>query len=162
MPELCHASPSGWYHSIMKFIADVMLGKLAKRLRLIGFDVLYDRTLDDNEIIRLSLAQNRVILTRDIALAGRPLASNRLLIESSDILDQIGEVVSAFPLERLPAFFSRCSVCNEPLAAVSREEVRDSVPAYVHETHDSFFRCGVCGRVYWRGTHVRRMRLAGR
>ena len=83
----------------MKFIADVMLGRLAKRLRLRGFDVLYDRTLNDNEIIRLSLEQDRVILTRDKALSDRPLAKNHLFINSDLVQEQVEQVLSSFPLE---------------------------------------------------------------
>ena len=66
----------------MKFIADVMLGKLAKRMRLMGFDVLYGSTCEDNEVLRLALDQGRIILTRDTGLASRPLAQNHLLIAS--------------------------------------------------------------------------------
>jgi uncharacterized protein with PIN domain len=139
----------------MKFIADVMLGRLAKRMRLRGFDVLYDRTLDDNDLIRRSLEERRVILTRDAALARRPLAANNIFISSDDVREQMRQVLAAFPARTSP--LTRCSVCNEPLAAISREDARDLVPAYVHRTHDAFLRCPVCGRVYWTGTHVRRM-----
>jgi len=144
----------------MKFIADVMLGRLAKRMRLLGFDVLYDRTFDDNGIIRLSLEQDRVVLTRDTALAGRPLATNHLLITNDCVEEQLRQAAAAFPRET-PRPLSRCSECNEPLVAISREEARDLVPDHVHETRDAFFHCPACGRVYWRGTHVRRMESGG-
>jgi uncharacterized protein with PIN domain len=144
----------------MKFIADVMLGRLAKRMRLLGFDVLYDRTLDDNEIIRLSLEQDRVILTRDTALAERPLAARHLLIKDDDVRKQLHKVLTAFSIEEVPLSLTRCSVCNEPLVAISREQVKDLVPAYVHKTYDTFLQCTICGRVYWTGTHVQRMGLA--
>ncbi len=146
----------------MKFIADVMLGRLAKRMRLLGYDVLYDRSFDDNEIIRLSLDQERIILTRDISLSKRPLASNHVLIKSEDVNAQIDQVLAAFPFEPLPPALSRCSVCNEPLAAISREVVRDRVPDHVIETQTTFLHCDSCGRVFWKGTHVRRMELKGR
>ena len=146
----------------MKFIADVMLGRLAKRLRLLGYDVLYDRTLDDNEIISLSLEQDRIILTRDTALAARPLATNRLFITNDDMREQLRQVLAAFPNGGRYRPLTRCSECNEPLVTISREDVLDLVPAYVHETRDAFLQCPACGRVYWSGTHVRRMRLAKR
>jgi len=143
----------------MKFVADVMLGRLAKRMRLLGFDVLYDRTLDDNEIIRCSLEQDRVILTRDRVLVNRPLAANHLLIESDLVQEQVAQVLSAFPLETPFNPLSRCSECNEPLDRITREEARDLVPQYVYEKKDLFLRCPRCKRTYWHGTHVMRMAI---
>lgn len=140
----------------MKFIADVMLGKLAKRMRLQGFDVLYDRALNDNEIIRISLDQDRVILTRDTGLAARPLAVRHLFINGDRADEQIKQVLAAFPSET-PRPFTRCSVCNEPLLHVTGREVRDLVPPYVYERNALFLRCEGCGRIYWQGTHVSRM-----
>ncbi len=143
----------------MKFIADVMLGRLAKRMRLHGFDVLYDRTLDDNDIIRLSLEQDRVILTRDTGLAERPLAASHLFITSDDIRSQMQQVLAAFPLDALSQPLTRCSECNEQLVSLSRTKAKDLVPAYVYEKHETFLQCISCKRVYWTGTHVRRMGL---
>ncbi len=168
----------------MKFIADVMLGRLAKRLRLMGFDVLYDRTLSDNELIRLSLEQDRAILTRDTGLAERPLAENHLFITSDRINEQIHQVLDTLKENPPPSPFSkggriglipplakggefeapaklypltRCSLCNEPLARISKQAAKDLIPQHVYEKKDRFLQCGKCGRIYWRGTHVRKM-----
>lgn len=143
----------------MKFIADVMLGRLAKRLRLLGFDVLYDRTLEDNDIIRLSLEQDRVILTRDLELAARPLATNHLVIQSDQVSDQVEQTLAAFRLESHIAPLGRCSVCNETLSSISKEDAKDRVPLHVYETILLFLHCPLCGRMYWKGTHVRKMTL---
>jgi uncharacterized protein with PIN domain len=143
----------------MKFIADVMLGRLAKRLRLLGFDVLYDRTLDDNGVIRISIEQERMILTRDIALAARPLARNHLVIRDDKIGQQVDQVISAFPSQMVPAPLTRCSECNELLNPISRQDAQNLVPAFVHEKNRDFLRCPGCGRTYWQGTHVKRMML---
>jgi uncharacterized protein with PIN domain len=143
----------------MKFIADVMLGRLAKRMRLLGFDVLYDRTLDDNEIIRLSLEEDRVVLTRDTALAERPLAANHVFITDNDIRKQIQQVLSSFAFHELPRPLTRCSECNEQLSTIPRKETQDLVPVYVHEKNEEFLGCLKCGRIYWKGTHTRRMAL---
>jgi uncharacterized protein with PIN domain len=145
----------------MKFIADVMLGKLAKRMRLLGFDVLYDRTLDDNEIIRLSLEQNRVILTRDTELAGRPLATNRVFIRQDAVKDQLRQVLETFMIESVPGPLTRCSVCNDTLLPITKQDIKDIVPEYVYVNYSGFLRCVSCGRVYWEGSHVRNMRLPG-
>ncbi|MCK9418405.1 MAG: Mut7-C RNAse domain-containing protein [Nitrospirae bacterium] len=146
----------------MKFIADVMLGRLAKRLRLLGFDVLYVRTLNNNEIIRLSLEQDRVILTRDMALSDRPLAENHLFIKSDLVQEQVEQVLLTVPLETPLNPLSRCSECNDLLDRILREEVRDLVPHHVFENQEVFLRCPRCNRLYWHGTHVMRMAILGR
>jgi hypothetical protein len=143
----------------MKFIADIMLGRLAKRMRLLGFDVLYDRTLDDNEIIRLSLEENRVILTRDTELARRPLAASCVFIKHDTVEDQLSQVMDAFMIKSIPGPLTRCSVCNDPLLPATKQDVKDIVPEYVYGNYSGFLRCANCGRVYWEGTHVSKMKL---
>ena len=140
----------------MKFIADVMVGKLARRMRLLGFDVLYDPAYEDNEVLRLALDQGRIILTRDTGLASRPLAQNHLLITSDLIDDQLRQVLEAFsPLEENA--LTRCSLCNGQLSVLDRQDARDLVPAYVAATRHEFWCCRQCGKVYWKGSHVRNM-----
>lgn len=143
----------------MKFIADVMLGTLSKRLRLLGFDVLYDRNLDDNDIIRLSLEQQRLILTRDTALSKRPLAANHLFIKSEDVKNQLDQVLSSFSPSLHARPLSRCSECNTVLNSIRKEDARDLVPEYVYKKQKTFLQCPSCGRVYWTGTHVQKMEL---
>jgi hypothetical protein len=138
----------------MIFIADAMLGSLAKRLRLLGFDVLYDSTLADNGILRLALEQDRVILTRDTGLASRPLARNHLLIKSDHIDDQVRQVLDAFSLPDTGPL-TRCSICNQLLSPLNKNDARDRVPEHVYATINVFFHCDQCGRVYWRGSHLR-------
>jgi uncharacterized protein with PIN domain len=144
----------------MKFIADVMLGRLAKRMRLLGFDVLYDRALDDNELLHRSLENDRVLLTRDALLAARPLASNHLIIVSDFVQEQLGQVLSAFPREALHPL-TRCSECNAHLDPIGKQDARDLVPRHVYDTMESFLHCPRCGRIYWNGTHVQKMALPG-
>jgi len=140
----------------MKFIADVMLGKLAKRMRLMGFDVLYGSTCEDNEVLRLALDQGRIILTRDTGLASRPLAHNHLLITSDLIDDQLRQVLDAFSPSGEHAL-TRCSLCNGQLSVLDGKDARDLVPDHVAATVHEFWRCGHCGKVYWKGSHVRNM-----
>ena len=144
----------------MKFIADAMLGSLARRMRLLGFDVLYDPALPDNEVLRLALEQDRIILTRDTGLSSRPLAERHLLILNDHVEAQLAQVLGAFPA---PAggVLTRCSVCNGPLAALDRTEARDLVPDHIFATVREYWRCSGCGRVYWKGSHVRNMELRG-
>lgn len=142
----------------MKFIADVMLGKLAKRMRLLGYDVLYDNRADDNEIIRLALEQDRVILTRDTGLATRPLAKNHFFIESDDPDEQLKQLVDHFSLLSARHSLTRCSICNESLTPISKSEAKDLVPEHVYKKHIGFFQCNTCRKIYWKGTHVESMR----
>ncbi len=140
----------------MMFIADAMLGSLAKRMRLLGYDVLYDPNTTDNEVLRLALEQGRMILTRDTGLASRPLASDHILIQSDLVEEQLSQVLALF-LASDQESLTRCSVCNEPLATFDKKEARDLVPDHVFSTINEFWRCGNCGRVYWKGSHVRNM-----
>ena len=141
----------------MKFIADVMLGKLAKRMRLLGYDVLYDNRADDNEIIRLALEQDRIILTRDTGLANRPLAANHVLIQSEQPREQLQQVYEVSGEPDLAEKLTRCSLCNEKLIPLSRQSAREVVPEVVYKKQKKFFQCKKCDKVYWEGTHVHRM-----
>lgn len=142
----------------MKFIADAMLGRLARQMRLLGYDVTYDRSLQDNDIIRISLEERRIILTRDSGLAKRPLAAKHFFVHGDVIQKQLDQIVKAFPPSRSMTPLSRCSICNEALVAVAKEDVKERVPSYVYETHADFSRCLKCGRTYWKGSHVKKMR----
>ena len=137
------------------FIADVMVGKLARWLRVLGFDVLYSNKYEDDEIIRISDVEGRLILTRDVQLVRR--APNRsLFIESDHYREQIQQVVRSFNLSDFKAF-SRCLECNARLEAVDKEAVFEKVPPFVYLTQERFARCPICDRIYWRGTHTQEM-----
>jgi len=139
----------------MKFIVDSMLGSLAKWLRILGYDTLYFSDLDDDNLARLARSEQRVLLTRDQGLAHRK-GLKALLIKSEKLEEQIGQVLRELNLtEQNP--FSRCPVCNTPLQAVDKEQVRDRVPPYVFQTQERFSICPGCQRVYWRGSHWQKM-----
>lgn len=132
-----------------------MLGTLARWLRILGYDTLYDPALDDHQLARLARAEGRVLLTRDTQLARRR-GVDSLLIESEHLDGQIAQVVSSLDLD--PArLFSRCPVCNGQLVDLDPEEARERVPAYVARTHHAFKLCPGCRRVYWRGSHWQQM-----
>ena len=143
----------------MKFVADAMLGRLAKRLRLHGLDVLYDPAADDNAVLRRALEEGRTILTRDTGLASRPLARNCLLIASDRVDEQEEQVLAATPREALRAPLTRCSLCNGLLEPVDRDSVQNLVPDHVFRNTKTFVRCSACGRVYWQGSHAARMHI---
>ena len=138
------------------FIADCHLGKLAKYLRLMGFDTLYFSQIDDDELVRLALEQNRIILTRDKMLSQRKNVPV-LFLESMETKAQLQSLISHFRLKEHPAPFSRCIVCNTPLQVVKKEKVRHRLPQKVQRTFSHFEYCPSCDRVYWHGDHYRRM-----
>ena len=140
----------------MKFIADAMVGKLAKRMRLLGFDVLYGNTLEDNSILCIALEQDRIILTRDTGLASRPLARNHILIQSDMVDEQLAQVLDLFTIHEKDAL-TRCTICNEQLSEMDRHEARNSVPDHVYENSTGFRQCISCRRVYWKGSHLKNM-----
>jgi len=137
----------------MKFVADCMLGKLAKWLRLIGCDTEYIHDAEDSDLIRIAIQQDRILLTRDCELANRKILNGRaLLIEDDRTSQQLIMVMQAFGLRI--NMFTRCAVCNGEIVKADKNSVREFVPPYVFSTQDSFGRCLVCGRIYWRGTHI--------
>jgi uncharacterized protein len=138
----------------MKFVADCMLGKLAKWLRILGFDVAYFPKAEDPDLAALARRESRVLLTRDTGLiektARRP---NRLFIRSDAWEDQIVQVLDELGLWDEVAPNTRCVVCNVPLKPLSREGARNLVTPYVGEHAAAFAVCPGCQRVFWQGTH---------
>jgi len=137
------------------FICDDHLGKLARYLRAGGFDTYFSNTLTDSELIRLSLDEHRIILTRDRRLLERRLVRRHLLIESDQWPEQLRQVTKAFNLIwDKDHLFSRCLEDNAVIVSVTKEEVADLVPPYTYSIHDVYRRCPVCGRIFWPGSHT--------
>ena len=140
-----------------RFLADQMLGRLAARLRLLGYDTLTVFDIADSEVTRLAAAEGRILLTRD-----GPLAQTRAVpvyrVDATDPREQLTEVVDAFSLAPDPArYFTRCALCNTPVESVDEAAVRDRLPSAVRDRGLELFRCAPCDRLYWRGTHVERI-----
>ena len=141
-----------------RFVADSMLGRLAKWLRALGYDVVYHPFADDREVTAWAQERGATLLTRDTELARRAKA-RVIFIEHDHLGEQLRQVAEEAPLDLARARpLSRCMVCNGELVAATREEVWGRVPPYVYLTRESYARCPGCGRVYWEGTHVGRMR----
>jgi uncharacterized protein with PIN domain len=152
----------------MTFVADCMLGKLAKWLKILGFDVLFFSKAADKDLVDLSRREDRVLLTRDTGLiektAKRP---NRLFVRSDDWEDQVVQVLDDLGLWDDVRPNTRCIECNLPLRTLTRERARNLVTPYVSEHASSFAICPGCNRVFWQGTHYGDMerkieRLLGR
>jgi uncharacterized protein with PIN domain len=128
---------------------------LAKWLRILGYDTLFEPDIDDHQLVRLARAEDRLILTRDRELARR--RGVRVLLIAEELLDdQVRQVLADLDLEP-DRSFSRCPVCNEPLMPIDRETARSRVPAYVARTQSTFRSCPICQRLFWRGTHWQRI-----
>ena len=137
-----------------RFIADVMLGRLATWLRLLGCDVEYYREISDEELVERAFRCGRVILTRDLELTRRRKARGiHFFVRGDGYRDQLRQVVGHFSIDPFARILTRCLRCNEPLKGIDRAEARDKVPPFVYETQREFRVCGGCGRIYWRGTH---------
>ena len=145
-----------------KFIADNNVGRLARWLRLMGYDTVLLRQKDDTQMIKIALTENRMILTRDAQFMKRRLVTDGTLktlhTEQDDPEVQVREVVESLSLGYDFKPFSRCMECNEALVGRDRDYVKDSVPARVFATQTQYTQCPACHRVYWPGTHWQAMR----
>ncbi len=142
----------------MKFIADRTLGKLARKLRTLGFDASCWEGGNLDEAAKAALSQERVLLTRSHRQEKKVQGVKILILDANDPKNQVREVLSKLNL--LPEknkFFSICLLCNAELKEISKEEVEDRVPNFIFQAYDLFHICPRCNRVYWPGTHFQRM-----
>lgn len=142
----------------LRFVLDAHLGKLARYLRMAGLDALWQRDARDDELARISASECRILVTRDVGLLKRREVVHGCWVRATDPARQLAELAVRYRLSGHAAPFSRCVRCNVALQPVAKQEVAESLPARVREGHDAFHRCTTCGRIYWAGTHVRRMR----
>jgi uncharacterized protein with PIN domain len=140
-----------------RFVVDVNLGRLARLLRLVGFDVRYDRNFDDETLARIGSEEHRIVLTRDRRLLHRRNVTHGLFVRADRPPDQIVDVLRRLDLGRRLAPFSRCLRCGGSLANVDKAEVVDQLEPLTRLHHDNFARCELCRHVYWRGSHHRRL-----
>ena len=144
-----------------KFIVDNNVGKLAKLLRLMGYDAIFFDGEDDTNMVSTALTENRVILTRDTQIMKRRVVANgrlkAILIQSDKPEQQMHQIMSALNLDCQYRPFTICLECNQPLLERSKQEVKDRVPPYVFKTQNQFMECPACHRIYWRGTHWQAM-----
>ena len=137
----------------LKFICDVHLGRLAKYLRMLGFDTLYKNNYDDNILIRLSNLHNRVLLSRDKELIENKQLLRRYLIRQSEPDEQVIEVVSYFDITNQISSLLRCLECNGIVKAVSKESVKHLIDSYIYKTNNEFTNCTDCKKIFWKGSH---------
>lgn len=140
-----------------RFVLDVHLGRLARYLRLLGFDTLHDGHRTDPELVEISTEQRRVLLTRDIDLLMHGSLTHGYFVRSVRPEEQLEEVAARFDLQGHLRPFSRCMVCNGRLASVPKTEVAADLPEATRAAYDDFKRCTSCRRIYWPGAHYDRL-----
>jgi uncharacterized protein with PIN domain len=141
----------------LRFIADVHVGKLARYLRMLGFDTLYENDYDDSRIVAISLETDRIILTRDRGLLTSKEATRGYLVKNIDLKEQIREVISRFDLLTLINPFSLCLSCNSKVRKIDRKDVQEKIDPGIYEQFDEFSSCPDCKKIFWQGSHYRSM-----
>ncbi len=140
---------------------DINVGKLAKWLRIMGYDTLLFNGSDDSRMIATALAEGRVILTRDTQIMRRRVVTSgqlkAILIKSDEPEQQMHQVIEALKLDCQFRPFTICLECNQPLLERNKQQVKELVPPYVFKTQSQYMECPTCHRIYWRGTHWQAM-----
>ena len=136
-----------------RFVADVMLGRLAKWLRIAGFDVLYSNRISDDELVEIFNREARILLSRDTRLLVRKSVRHFVFLESQNLPDQLKQVLDFAGSSIRSAILTRCLCCNEELIEAPQEGMCSVVPGYVYRTQSQFKSCPRCNRIFWAGTH---------
>ena len=146
-----------------RFVVDAHLGRLARYLRMLGFDAIYGNDYGDPLLASLSATEERILLSRDQRLLERANVTRRYEVQATDPEERLQEVIDQFDLQPRMRPFTRCMVCNTPLEQVAKEEVIDRIPPRTAKAFDEFYYCSNCDKVFWKGSHYDRMkRLIGR
>ncbi len=134
-----------------------MLGKLAKWLKILGFDALFFSEIEDDDLLILARDEDRILLTKDTGLIEKAKDVETLFLKSEEWQDQIKQVIGHFKLREKVAPHTRCIDCNVELKNLPKKNAKNLVSSFVFEKADSFALCPSCGRVFWRGTHFKDM-----
>jgi uncharacterized protein with PIN domain len=140
------------------FVVDVNLGKLARMLRLFGFDALCDASLDDPDLVAISVDQHRILLTRDRRLLYAKAITHGYWVRAVLPPRQLEEIVARFDLAGSIQPFGRCAACNGLIEPVDKQAVLSRLEPRTRKYYETFFRCVACGRIYWEGSHVDQIR----
>lgn len=140
-----------------KFVCDVHLGKLARNLRMLGIDTAYNNNYSDQELLDISINEHRTILTRGPGILKRTEVTHGYFVRNSDPLTQTKEVIKRFQLQNNINQFSRCIDCNSKLVETRKEEIIYRLPEKVKASHEHFYTCIECNKIYWEGSHFQNM-----
>jgi len=143
--------------SEIRFVVDRMLGRLARTLRLLGYDTLYAPDMTTAQLHEIARGSDRVVLTRGNVEKRFPGLKNAVSIRSEHAPEQLREVVECFKLDTRRGLWTRCTLCNGIIEKVEKAAVVTLVEPRVFEIYDEFYRCAHCGHIYWQGSHVERI-----
>lgn len=139
----------------MKFIVDAMLGSLAKWLRILGYDTVYDPKVNDDDLFFKTHLENRILLTRDSELACRVKKGLSFLLKNENLRDQLKLAISHFELNTNEHIFTRCVLCNNRITEIKKDLIKNRLDHFIFETVDKFYFCEFCDKIYWAGSHVK-------
>lgn len=142
----------------VKFIIDVQLGKLARNLRLLGFDSIYSNASSDDQIVEQSLKNKRIILTRDIDLLKRKSVTHGYWVRNTNPELQTMEIINRFDLRNLVDSFTRCMDCNGEIIIQNKQQIEEQLQPNTIKYYDKFFKCIDCSKIYWQGSHYQKMK----
>lgn len=144
-----------------KFLADAMLGNIAKKLRLFGFDCKYFATIEDDQLISIATTENRILVTRDHGITNICKKRNVSVIDlfSADEVNQIVEIYKKINLTKCVIDIKdiRCSICNDIIRSIEKQKITDRIPIMVEQNLEQFWMCICCNQIYWKGTHIRNL-----
>ncbi|MFN3134444.1 MAG: Mut7-C RNAse domain-containing protein [Candidatus Kryptonium sp.] len=141
----------------MRFVADVMLGKLAKWLRLLGYDTIYDPKLSTKELVKIANEEERLFLTRSKRVVEEFGAKNFYIVKAEKFKEQLNEVIKNLNLNTETNLFSRCSICNVEIVEVEKSNIINLIPEETAKSFEEFYQCPKCGKIYWNGSHTARI-----
>lgn len=139
------------------FVLDVNLGKLARKLRMLGFDVIYQNDYSDADLARISVTEKRILLTRDRRLLFHKSVTHGYWVRATEPDSQVKEVIGRFDLYRAVRPFRRCLDCNGVIEPVDKQGIIDQLQPLTIKYYEVFYRCTGCAKIYWRGSHVEHM-----
>jgi uncharacterized protein with PIN domain len=149
---LTYSVPAG-----RSFAADRMLGRLAKMLRLLGYDTLYSSDMSVERLLKAAADRGRMVLTRGQAEKRFPGVNNVYSVRSEHPPEQLREVVRRFDLDTRSGLWTRCTLCNGTIERAEKASVKTQVGPRIFELYNEFFRCQSCGHIYWKGSHADRI-----
>lgn len=145
----------------MLFLADAMLGNVAKKLRLLGYDAEYFSDIDDSKLIDKAKTESRTIISRDRLLVEKAKKDkiSSVLITSQNEIEQFLEILKTTPLKlnEISGDTARCTKCNSATSQISKLKIKNKIPQGVFEYNDKFWKCDGCDQIYWEGTHVKNL-----
>jgi len=142
----------------IKFAVDVMLGKLARWLRILGYDTFYNPNLSAMELLKIARDENRLLLTRNKHLLSQADSVQHLLVESNHPKVQLKQVIVTFNLDTSSYIFRLCTLCNTEVHPLPKDKLPDNIPKSIRDGTEFFYQCPHCLRVYWKGSHIKRFR----